>query len=75
MLPFSDSVLREFLSIVLCGLAALSGPLLRIGEGRLGGRWHERGPVLILDVETGASGPLVLHFMISLNRVSENWQL
>lgn len=37
MFPLSDSILWEFLSIVLSGLAALSGPLLRIGEGRLGG--------------------------------------
>lgn len=42
MFPLSDSILWEFLSIVLSGLAALSGPLFRIGEGRLGGRWHER---------------------------------
>lgn len=42
MSPLSDSVRWEFLSIVLSGLAALSGLLLRIGEGRLGGRWHER---------------------------------
>lgn len=31
MFPLSDSILWEFLSIVLSGLAALSGPLLRIG--------------------------------------------